>query len=796
MKPFILVFLGLAAVTNVMSQDSYENEAQTGRSMGKHRSPKIAQSYIWSDTLWGDVPAPLLLKRQSCKNFLPVYFISLSAGGNSSTISPKAVNKTPLLQIKGNIFYDVSYRSHLDTPFLADNLIQHTVQTRLDLLYKGQYPFKIYLTNRFGNSDLFRKYNDIGLHFNSADYLRTAKSLLLTQIQETLLRRFSRVDSLKETLLSLQHRIRYLNNYITRPDITQRRIEERERQYYLQQRSLNQELPTLSSSTDLPTLPNTWAFAPNNDQLNRTAIINKRDSLIATLYNPAGVWVDSTLYYKEEIDSLNDKLNKLHHDYVLLQTQLNDIKADWRNEVEKASDWRSLQAKITAYSISDTVLPKTAKILGSIQSIGIGRSFIDYSDLTVRGLSINGFQVEYNPGNYYAVAVGRLDYRFRDFIVSNPFTRRQSLALFRFGRGYRNGNHVYMTYFTGIRDINNAVTNQTLAPVTQMSGSRLSGLALEAQYKVGRFITVTGEMAKSTAPYYSVDSNKSKNWRQTLFDFNERQNEAYSLWIKGSFPKTETSFSARARYTGSAFQSFSIFTSGASQWSWHVKVNQSLFKKKLSIAAGLQKNDFNNPLLNYTFRSSSTQANVQASFRKRKWPVITLGYFPGSQLTKISNQEYSITQYQTLLASLTYNYKIGSLQVSSNLIGSQFVNHASDTGFLYFNSRNILFNHYFLFPRLTYSIALTSNSSTGRTLNSIENTIQFSCFNWLSVGAGLKYHYGTMTSSPLWGGSSNISLRIKKLGELVLSADKGYLPGPQRNLVENNYGRLTYYINF
>src|SRR5689334_19515779 len=48
--------------------------------------------------------------------------------------------RVPLLKVTGNILYDVNYRSRIDTPYAENDVYQHTLQTRLDLLYKEQYP--------------------------------------------------------------------------------------------------------------------------------------------------------------------------------------------------------------------------------------------------------------------------------------------------------------------------------------------------------------------------------------------------------------------------------------------------------------------------------------------------------------------------------------------------------------------------------------------------------------------------------------------------------------------------------
>ena len=63
----------------------------------------------------------------SCREALPLNGIKqLSAASEKKRAS--------LLQVTGNILYDVNYRSRIDTPYKENNIYQHTIQTRLDFL--------------------------------------------------------------------------------------------------------------------------------------------------------------------------------------------------------------------------------------------------------------------------------------------------------------------------------------------------------------------------------------------------------------------------------------------------------------------------------------------------------------------------------------------------------------------------------------------------------------------------------------------------------------------------------------
>src|SRR5262249_22731518 len=239
----------------------------------------------------------------------------------------------------------------------------------------------------------------------------------------------------------------------------------------------------------------------------------------------------------------------------------------------------------------------------AIQSFNIGRSTADYSELSVKNISITGLQVEYNPGYYYALAAGKVDYRFRDYIVPSSPRSNQFVALARFGKGTRNGNHIIFTYYTGRRQFfNSSIALQSNNRIPEYN---LAGMTIEGFYKLNRNVSIVGEIAKSTIPYYSLDSLQKKNWANSITKFNDRSNEAYSVKLLSWFPKTQTRFSGNARYTAANFQSFSTFTTGASQLRWMAKLEQPLFKKQLTLISSLQQNDYNNPFVTTAYKSLS-----------------------------------------------------------------------------------------------------------------------------------------------------------------------------------------------
>lgn len=748
--------------------------------VGKDNYDNRSKTYFFlSDTISEGTLVKFILIQRVCKLHdvyylaIPVKEVPAETVPAVKTTSLPVIKREPLLKVTGNILYDVNYRSRIDTPYAENDVYQHTLQTRLDLLYKNEYPFKIYITTRFSNSSLFRDYTDLNFQFNPSDFKRRVKQKLFDAAQQYLVSNTGKPDSLRRLIETKKLAIASLSQSLQKPDLTQKIVEERERILF------NKQIPQ--------TLPDT------------SIIIEGKFSDRGNIMVNAGVgkynsYKDSIEAQKQKLDSLVAELNGIENLYRKLKSTEQLNLAELKKQIENAKNITVLTEKLRQLHIPDSVLPKGFKMLYSIQTLSIGRSVADYSELSVKNVSITGVQAEYNPRYYYAVAVGRVDYRFRDYIVSNHSRSNQYVALVRFGKGTRNGNHIIFTYYTGKRQFFNS--SISLQPGSRIPEYKLAGITIEGVYKITRNLSVVGEIAKSTIPYYSLDSLQRKEWMNSVTRFNDRSNEAYSLKLLSYFPRTFTRFSGNLRYIGANFQSFSTFTTGASQLRWMARLEQPFFKKQLTVISSLQQNDYNNPFVTTAYKSSSLLASFQVNLRKKKWPVISLGYYPSYQLTKTGENHYSESRYYTMIASAGHYYRVKQVQLSSYFAYSRFYNEADDSGFVYYNSINLLLSQNIIFGKV--SIMLNASHSTGTDYNiyTFENSSQFTISKFFSAGGGVKMIRYSLLPQVQWGYNANLALKIPKLGDIQIMMDKGFIPGMNRQLEGNKMGRLIYYKTF
>lgn len=669
---------------------------------------------------------------------------------------PPAPKRVPFLQIHGNVMYNVNYYSNIDTPYNEQDIYQHTIQTYLDITVKGKYPMRVYLTNRFSNSNLFRDFSDINLSFNPTVFKQrikdTVRKIFLAAVPTPKI-----LDSLQSELDKSLLKLRSLEGWIKNPALLQKMVEERERIM----KAIKKGLSTKKDST-----------------------LNKIDSITSPVE-------EEYTQTKQKIDSLKKRLTDLHQSLKIAYEKSRANVTQIIKEIEQADNPENLKKLMGKLHIGDSVLPKGYKVLMALRSFGIGRSVVNYSELSAKNISVNGIQVEYNPSSYYALAAGRVDYRFRDFIVRNPGRSAQNLAILRYGRGLKNGNNVILTFFTGNRQLYNPVTVDTLN--VQVPATSLMGFTLEGNYRITENIEVTAEVAKSSVPGFG---NKNESLASQMLQMNKRDNEAYSLKANALFPKTATRVRGSFKRLGANFQSFSTFTDGSAQTAWSANVQQPFFKNQLTVMLGAQTNDFSNPFIGSQYRSTTVFKSIQATLRKRNWPVISAGYYPSSQVTKLGNGHFKENLFYTLTANVNHAYRLNQALMNSTAVYTQFYNKATDSAFVYFNTKNLLLSQTVFLQKFTLQMNAATAMNQDYKLYTLEGKANCELNKVLSLGGGVKYNKQTVFDIEQFGFSAEATLQIPQFGQVQFSADKGFLPGMNRQLVPNNTGRLTYFKTF
>lgn len=715
----------------------------------------------------------------------------------------------PLFKIHGNIQYDFTYRSLIDTPFSQKDFSQHTIQTTLDLTIKENLPVRVTILTRQSNSPYFDDITDVSVQFNQRQYLQQVRNNLSRQLPDIL----NKTKLLEAENLYNQKKWKAtaLQNWINHPGRLQEIIEAKENEARGRAMavagavtdSLDTGLPEpISAIRQLPTThfikKKVFAFAEQQMQKIRDSIRARTDSLVAEKKDKKDSLLNKDLLSeyrkkKEELDHLLKELNTYEGKIKSVKKGLQDSLALLKQQLSGIKDPAQLKNFIRQHKLSAKDLPKGWQALAAINTIGLGRTWVDYSELTVQNISLTGINAELNPGKLYlAFAAGRVNYRFRDFVIKNTERPKQNLYLVRAGIGRKESNHLIFTWYDGKRNLLNITGN---AATVSANLERVIGMSVQTRLQVNKNNYVILESAKSSFHNTGTINQPTNGLIDKVWNFKDRSNEAWSIKLFSVWPQSNTRFSGYYRKMGEHFQSFNLQPVNVNQEAYNLRVQQSFWKKRLLVDAGVRKNDFSNPLINPGISSKTIFKSVQVTLRVPKYPFVSIGYYPSSQLTVLDNNIIAENQYNTLSAVASHTYRVKKISMSSNVLFLKFYNSGADTGFIYYNASSWTMNQFVFLKNLQLQTGLTITSQRDLKVRTIEQSASYQAKEWLTLNGGLKYNRvnGEQT---LWGATAGLGVLIRKFGTIQAMYDKSYLPGTARNLLPVNMGRVTYYKVF
>lgn len=734
--------------------------------------------------------------KNGCKNYLVKNkFIgdSVEVPLERIAVMYKEPAKPKFITMHGNVLYSFFYRSQIDTPFAENNVMQHLVQTNLNILIKEKYPLRVTISNRNSNSAYFKNATDVNVQFN--------RSFMLDNIKNNLKERaagFIKTEVLDVAEKLYNHKLTeaaQLKAWISSPARAQELVEEKERM--LRDNTVtNLNIPDAGK---LPGLDEFKSFSAINKNAETKFLQNKISNAAKEKAEVrAKEYIPSDSSALKKYNSKKEELVKLEKDIKQSAVKLNQLKKNIQDSVNKVkreiSSLKSgpgLYAFMKKKGISKNELTDGQKLLLSINQMGIGRTWVDYSELTVKNISLGGVNIEMNPTPYYfAFAVGKVNYRFRDFILKGHNTLPdQSLWLVRAGIGQKEKNNLIFTFYNGKKSVLNYTPSNNAAAV-----QRILGVSAEARLALNENNYIIAEIAKSSFQSAGQQPSSSELLGKA-FNLKIHNNEAYSIKLFSQYPQTDTKITAYYKKTGENFQSFNLYPVNVNQDAYMLRVNQYLWKKKIAIDAAIRKNDFVSPIAAPSFSSKTIFKSIQVSARIKKYPFVSVGYYPSSQLSLSNNNLLIANQYNTLNAVMSYNYQLKKTGMNTNAIFTKFYNNSSDTGFIYFNASNYTINHSFYITPFIIQGSVSMVDQKDIRLLTVEPLLSYQYKNSITVSGSVKWNRLNNIQT-FFGGTATVNFYLKKFGTIQLNYDKTYIPGYNRELKPVDIGRASFYREF
>jgi hypothetical protein len=682
--------------------------------------------------------------------------------------------KIPFLRAHGTVQYDFTYRSFVDTPFSQRDFAQHSIQATIDLVFRDRYPLRLVIGSRRSNSPYFDDITDVNLQFSRKAFLNSIKARLYEKLSPPGITPPNLAD-LEKLYNEKKFEVAQLQGWLNHPARLQQIIEERE--------------AALGKPAGNHSIDSYKSKLADSLSAKSGAIKN---SLLAQDTLSKSTAVERFERKKQELDSLVKQLKSYEQKLKATRGLAQDSIAKLKSKLAAISDPGQLTEFASQHKLDSSEFPKGWKILSVINTLGIGRTWVDYSDLTVKNISLTGINAEITPSKFYfALAAGRVNYRFRDFVIRNNSRPVQSLYMMRAGLGKPEANNFILSWYDGKKNL--------LNPFGTAAGAgnleRVMGMSAETRVQLNANTFFVFEVAKSSFNTTANIGQGSHRLMQRVWNFKDRSNEAYSIRASSYWPEAGTRITGYYRKMGNHFQSFNLQPINVQQEAYQLKLQQSFWKKRLTLEAGLRKNDFNSPFINPGLSSKTVFKSIQATLRVPKYPFVSVGYYPSSQLTVLDNDLVVENQYNTLTVVTGHTYRLNGVGMSSNAVFLKFYNSGADTGFIYYNASSWTINQYIFFRNFQLQTGFTLTSQRELKVMTVEQSISWQLRQWLTLSGGLKYNHVNQTEI-LWGSTAGLGIIIKKLGTIQATYDKSFLPGINRDLLPVDMGKLSYFRTF
>lgn len=681
--------------------------------------------------------------------------------------------KVKFLTVHGNIYYDFFYRSKMEMPLNQEDFRQHTERVYLDVMLQEKYPLKVSLMSRQSNSLFFRNFFDVNLSFDKYAYTKNIKQDLISKLEAQLPQQPD-LKIAEAALIEQTRRYLGLKKWLESSATLQKIIEERERLY-------SKKLTQKQYSSDVPGLP----AIPSLDILKKPTIVkdlaSKADSTKETF---------TQLYEKrkEEFAVLSVKLNSLKNKKDSIKNVLQKKLLVDKQKIYKATTEKELSKIAADRGIKEYKKAKLESQLNAIKSFAVGRSMLDYTELTAQNIIVSGLNIEYNPSYYAAFAIGKIDYRYRDFFNKNANNNGQYIALGRIGLGDKDKKALIFTLFKGRKNSTEYALSDSVT-----GNVNIVGYSLEAIYKKDKNTSFSVEIAKSTKPVTGgLGSGKQVN---ALWKFADQSNTGISIKAETIIPETKTKFNGFFRKTGESFQSFSLFSYNSNQVAWLAQADQSLFRNKIHITGALRQNDFTNPFTDKSFKTTTTFKSLMLSINYPKYPSFSLGYYPGTQLYVVDKERIRENAYYILTASSVFSYFYKETGMTSSVVYNRYFNQATDSGFVLYKGINWYASQTLMYKKLQIQGGYAYNKQPGLGFYTLEVSGDYAIKSFLKAGAGLKYNK-VSSGYNYWGERMQLSVDFKQLGGLQFQYEKSYLPTITQTLYPVEIGRVSWYKIF
>ncbi len=309
------------------------------------------------------------------------------------------------------------------------------------------------------------------------------------------------------------------------------------------------------------------------------------------------------------------------------------------------------------------LISSTEKFFIDLKTLGLGRTYPVYTDLTVSGVPVNGLNVEYNPGILYlAVAAGN------NLKGIDEVSFKRSFFAGRIGVGEKENDHLFFTLLKMKDD------DQSILPPTNSFLTPQENQVIGTEGKILLFnnlLTLKSEAAISmfTRDLRDADIQNSSLPGFVKSIYNTKLSTSYDYALSSSVifdsPKDNTYFSLKVNRIGPGYISLAAPNIRSDQLMFKAKFDKKFSDKKIGVKtfAKIYQDNITNWKASTT---TTTSFGVSFNFNFPNIPYFIIGYSPYFQSNDAVPINQIISNNNQMVNFMTgYSYQLSSVYAST-----------------------------------------------------------------------------------------------------------------------------------
>lgn len=672
--------------------------------------------------------------------------------------------KKEAVAVNGELGYQRFSRSSPSDDLLLINSSSDIVTFQAGIIFHETYP--VTLRVRYNDARPFQMDNqyEVSLSFDERNFRQILQDKIKANITKEYFLKQQRLIADHDQLFQ-QYQAQ--KQYLQGPVYMQQAFEEK-----MKAAAGNgiPDLPQVPDVNDLKRLPGSLVSLKKKDQLIDSAL-NKVPGIDKTAPKADSI-VNSLLQKKETLqsrmehkrDSLEQLVQKVEDSIGRVKEKFQRVLDSVNNEMAAMTNPEQLQEYARKKKILDSLPQKRWPSLLMKSSIRFGKFIMSQSELTVNNIFISGSSIKYGNEKFIMFSGGAYDFAFRGlFNFRNDTNRSRIPTVFAMKMGVTDGkNLTALNFYMGKKSRDASLTSELRT---------VAGFSIEKKIELNRNFSAAVELAKSTTRDNTAGSREQQVIKDLVTSFNTKTIGLYGS-VKGYFPKTRTDAEVTYKYWGQQFESFNASQYFNPQNNLSAKLSQPFFKRKLYAAAGIRYTDFSTYGVASNIHSKTLFASANMTLRLKRMPVVSVGYYPGSQLYMVDQNKLYEYYYYVLNSTVSHQFNLLRLPMQGVFSYNKFFNKYSDS---LVSSSNSAYNFYWTAwkGRFTWMANFSRQEMDLSLLKTIEAGLSYNV-NRFKIGGSLKWNH--IDQSTEYGYAANFGWSVRNLGTISLLYDRSYLP--------------------